>query len=196
MLGEVAGLERARQRDVRKLFADCPSSVGGRLQSCRRECAEQWAGDAGYAHAEQRMRYAVTPDGRYFVVRGRLWRCTDPNLPDVQRSELTRELMKARRNKRQAMRAGDAEARERARQRVDAAKHALGERGPVWWTDGAPDYNRKMARNTPYAEWFASLAVPENEPTVFSSTDLGSGSPGCSGSAHKPHIFRRREQAV
>ena len=40
---------------------------------------------------------------------------------------------------------------------VDAAKVALGERGPVWWTDGAPDLNRHMARNTPYAAWFASL---------------------------------------
>jgi hypothetical protein len=39
---------------------------------------------------------------------------------------------------------------------VDAAKRALGERGPVWWTDGAPDYNRRMARNTPYASWFAA----------------------------------------
>jgi len=24
----------------------------------------------------------------------------------------------------------------------------------VWWTDGAPDYNRRLARNTPYAAWF------------------------------------------
>jgi hypothetical protein len=40
---------------------------------------------------------------------------------------------------------------------VDAAKRALGERGPVWWTDGAPDLNRRMAKGTPYAEWFAGL---------------------------------------
>ena len=39
--------------------------------------------------------------------------------------------------------------------RVDAAKRALGERGPVWWTDGAPDYNRRMVIDTPYAAWFA-----------------------------------------
>lgn len=44
-----------------------------------------------------------------------------------------------------------------ARGRVNAAKVALGERGPVWWTDGAPDLNRHMARNTPYADWFAAL---------------------------------------
>jgi len=35
-----------------------------------------------------------------------------------------------------------------ARAAVDAAKVALGERGPVWWDDGAPDYNRHMAKNT------------------------------------------------
>ena len=44
-----------------------------------------------------------------------------------------------------------------ARARVDAAKVALGERGPVWWDDGAPDLNRHMAKNTPYAEWAAGL---------------------------------------
>ena len=40
-----------------------------------------------------------------------------------------------------------------ARAGVDAAKVALGERGPVWWDDGAPDFNRHMAKNTPYKEW-------------------------------------------
>ncbi len=103
------------------------------------------------------MRYPVTPDGRYFVVRGRLWRCADPSLDDGTRDALTRELMGARRAKRDAMRRSDDAAREAARARVDAAKRALGERGPAWWTDGAPDYNRRMARNTPYADWFAAL---------------------------------------
>jgi hypothetical protein len=101
--------------------------------------------------------YPVTPDGRYFVVRGRLWRCSDPRLTAEHRAGLTCELMAARREKGRAMRAGDAEARELARRRVDAAKQALGERGAVWWTDGAKDWNRHMARNSPYAEWFASL---------------------------------------
>jgi hypothetical protein len=36
---------------------------------------------------------------------------------------------------------------------VHAAKVALGERGPVWWADGAPDLNRRLVRNTPYADW-------------------------------------------
>ena len=47
-----------------------------------------------------------------------------------------------------------------ARAAVDAAKVALGERGTPWWTDGAPDYNRKMARSTPYAGWFERVSKP------------------------------------
>jgi hypothetical protein len=104
------------------------------------------------------MKYPMTPDGRYFVVRGRLWRCSNPGLSVEMRTRLTSELMTARRHKGQAMRAGNAALEERARQRVDEAKHALGERGPVWWSDGALDWNRHLARNTPYADWFASLA--------------------------------------
>lgn len=44
-----------------------------------------------------------------------------------------------------------------ARAHVDAAKQGLGERGPVWWDDGSADVNRRMARNTEYAAWYASL---------------------------------------
>jgi hypothetical protein len=28
--------------------------------------------------------YPATPDGRYFVLRGRLWRCSDPALSDAE----------------------------------------------------------------------------------------------------------------
>ena len=55
------------------------------------------------------------------------------------------------------MRTGDLQAREAAREQVDEAKIALGERGEPWWTDGAPDWNQHMVKNTPYAEWFHSL---------------------------------------
>ena len=99
--------------------------------------------------------YPVTPDGRYFVVRGRLWRRANPNLPGVERAQLVSDLMHARRQAAAALRAQDANAQSLARQRVDAAKRGLGERGAVWWHDGAPDYNRRMARNTPYAGWYA-----------------------------------------
>lgn len=36
-------------------------------------------------------------------------------------------------------------------------KRALEERGPVWWTDGSPDLNRRMVATTPYKQWFAEL---------------------------------------
>lgn len=70
-------------------------------------------------------------------------------------------LMQARRGVREALRSGDAAVLAGARAGVDAAKHALGERGPVWWDDGTPDYNRHMARNTPYADWWRGIAGPE-----------------------------------
>ena len=69
------------------------------------------------------------------------------------------ELMSARRAKQLAMRGGNLIAREAARARVDAAKIELGKRGPVWWDDGAPDYNRRLARTTPYADWWANLVA-------------------------------------
>ncbi len=99
----------------------------------------------------------MTPDGRYLVVRGRLWRRADPRLPEDERARLTRELMAARRDKGAAVRRGDDAAREDARRRVEAAKRALGERGPVWWDDGAPDLTRHLARTGPYADWYASV---------------------------------------
>lgn len=101
--------------------------------------------------------HPVTPDGRYFVVRGRLWRRANPALPPDIRDRLVGDLMNARRAIRDARRIGDAAAEAEARSTVDATKRALGERGPVWWEDDAPDYNRHMARNTPYAAWFALL---------------------------------------
>jgi hypothetical protein len=100
--------------------------------------------------------YPSTPDGRYFVVRGRLWRKSNPALSAEQRALLVKQLMDARRRLRGEQ---SPEARAAAREAVDAAKTALGERGPVWWTDGAPDYNRKLVKNTPYAAWFEQGAT-------------------------------------
>ncbi len=91
------------------------------------------------------------------MVRGRLWRLSNPGLAPEVRQYLVDGLMRARRQVGLALKAGDKDAERRARAAVDEAKHALGERGPVWWTDGAPDYNRKMAANTPYAAWYAAL---------------------------------------
>lgn len=102
-------------------------------------------------------QHPVTPDGRYFVVRGRLWRISDPRLDPDRRKALVEGLMDARRAVARTKRAKDGRAEGRARAAVDEAKRALGERAPVWWDDGQPDYNQHMARNTPYAEWFAGL---------------------------------------
>ena len=41
------------------------------------------------------MNHPVTPDGRYFVVRGRLWRRADPALPAARRDALVHDLMNA-----------------------------------------------------------------------------------------------------
>jgi hypothetical protein len=103
-------------------------------------------------------KHPVTPDDRYFVVRGRLWRLSNPNLDPTMREALVKELMHARRAVGVAKRAGDGAAEDAAHEVVDRAKRALGERGPLWWEDDALDYNRHMARNSPYADWFAALA--------------------------------------
>ena len=95
-----------------------------------------------------------TPDGRYIVVRGRLWRAMNPALAPEEAQRWVDTLMAARRAVGTAGRDGDAPAVQHARKQVDLAKHALGERGPVWWTDGAPDLNRHMAHTTPYAAWY------------------------------------------
>jgi hypothetical protein len=100
------------------------------------------------------LKYPVTPDRRYFVVRGRLWRMADPGLDKAARTRLVHQLMAARRAVGLALEAGDAPGEASARAAVDAAKRGLGERGPPWWDDGAPDFNRLMAKDTPYADWY------------------------------------------
>jgi hypothetical protein len=100
------------------------------------------------------MKERVTPDGRYFVVRGRLWRRANPELSTEKREMLIRELMNARRAVKTALRSGVAGELALARKAVDEAKISLGERGPVWWTDGSPDLNRQKVKDSPYAEWY------------------------------------------
>ena len=89
----------------------------------------------------------------------------DPRSPEVvalelssfQLHRLTGRLMAARRAVAAAQRAGSGEQLRAARAAVHEAKVALGERGPVWWEDGAPDYNRRLVENTPYASWYETL---------------------------------------
>lgn len=99
----------------------------------------------------------LTPDGRYLIVRGRLWRTHDPALPEPTRTRLVEQLMGARRAVRAALHSGNDAALQQARAAVQAAKVGLGERGAVWWNDGSPDYNRHLVKNTPYAAWYAAL---------------------------------------
>jgi hypothetical protein len=82
----------------------------------------------------------------------------NPKLDEAERAGLVGRLMKARRAVRDAKRSADLKAEAAAHKAVDDAKRALGERGPIWWEDGAPDLNRHMAKNTLYADWYAKLA--------------------------------------
>ncbi len=76
-----------------------------------------------------------TPDGHYVIIDGRKWRATNPNLPEEVRQKWVNELMSARRAVGAAKKASDKDAEEKARDRVQTAKEALGERGPKWWED-------------------------------------------------------------
>lgn len=62
--------------------------------------------------------------------------------------------MDARRAVRKALKLGLDPELAQARAKVHSAKEQLGERGAVWWTDGAPDFNRHLIKNTPYADWW------------------------------------------
>lgn len=105
--------------------------------------------------------HSTTPDGRYFVVKGQLWRCTNPSLDDAVRQHWVKALMAARRAVKSAKASADDAQLRAARAQVQDAKVALGERGPVWWNDGSPDFNRRQVRHTPYAAWYESLAPKE-----------------------------------
>jgi hypothetical protein len=67
------------------------------------------------------------------------------------------DLMAARRAVKNAKASGDQGAEAEAHRAVDRVKQALGERGPVWWKDGAPDLNRQMVKNTPYSAWYTEV---------------------------------------
>jgi hypothetical protein len=75
--------------------------------------------------------HPITPDGRYFLVRGRLWRMSNPTLPHEVRYILVSDLMTARRAVREAKKAGNRAGEAAAHEAVDRAKRALGERGTM-----------------------------------------------------------------
>ncbi|MEX0606360.1 MAG: hypothetical protein WD623_17290 [Marinobacter sp.] len=102
-----------------------------------------------------------TPDGRYLVVKGRLWRSANPDLSEPVYREQVKHLMAARRAVHQAQKSDNENQERDARAKVDEAKRALGERGPVWWSDGARDYTQHKIENTPYADWYRSIDASE-----------------------------------
>jgi hypothetical protein len=119
------------------------------------------------------LKHPVTLDGRYFVFRGRLWRLSNPRLPAAERTALVSGLMTARSAVRSARIAGDQSAEAAAHHAVNVAKRKLGERGVVWWTDGSPDLNRYMVKNTPYASWYSGLRTADRRAQRAQSLDMG-----------------------
>ena len=108
------------------------------------------------------MEYPTTPEGRFFVVKGQLWRCSNPNLAESVRQQLVNDLMAARRAVKSAKASCDPARIKAARALVQVAKEGLGERGPIWWRDGSPDFNRYKVANTPYAAWYRSVTADDH----------------------------------
>ena len=88
----------------------------------------------------------VTPDGRYLLIEGRRWRATDPAIPEARRAELTRALMAWRREVR---RTKGTDGERAARDGVQAAKVALGERGTPWWEQTDDERRTRWSANVP-----------------------------------------------
>ncbi len=107
-----------------------------------------------------RKPHPTTPDGRYFISKAKLWRKTDPQLSNKERRAAIKAMMQARRDGAKA--ATEAEAQD-ARMRINAAKTRLGEAGPVWWDDGAPDESGLAPANSSYADWWAGLSEQEKK---------------------------------
>jgi hypothetical protein len=128
-------------------------------------------------HAQPKTQEAplFTPDGRYVVVRGRLWRTSNPDLDVDERQKWVNDLMRARRDIAAARRGNDPVKLASARAQVNTAKCALGERGPVWWMDGAPDFNRHLARTSPYRDWYETITAHALNDEVDHSGGHGSG---------------------
>jgi hypothetical protein len=82
----------------------------------------------------------------------------NPDLDEAEQADLVGKLIVARRAVRDAKKAADREAEAASHMVVDEGKRALGERGLVRWDDGSPDFNQHMAKNTPYADWYARFA--------------------------------------
>lgn len=98
-----------------------------------------------------------TPDGHHVIINGRRWRASDPEIPDEPAAILRRELMSARRAVGAALKSADTGAERNARDRVQRAKVALGERGTPWWEQTSQE------RRDRWAELVDLLAAPPAE---------------------------------
>ncbi|GAA3956048.1 DUF3253 domain-containing protein [Allohahella marinimesophila] len=91
--------------------------------------------DTRFQRIEDMTENSSSTKEGYVLIKGRHWRCTDPKIPENLRQQLVNELMAARRAVAAGKKAGDEEGIAAARARVQAAKVALGERGPKWWLE-------------------------------------------------------------
>lgn len=96
----------------------------------------------------EKEKYPSTSDGRYLIINNRKWRKTDPSVPEQLRTQLVAVLMQARRDVAAALRMQDKQAEENARNRVNDAKIALGERGEVWWEPYSDSGLRQRIKST------------------------------------------------
>jgi|GEM_PF-480483 len=88
---------------------------------------------------------ASSDDERFFVMKGRRWRRTDPDIPEDLNQQLTKELMSARRAVKAAKASGVETDLRAARARVQDAKVALGERGQPWWEEPSyPELGKRL----------------------------------------------------
>ncbi|MEU3063757.1 hypothetical protein AB0P12_25365 [Streptomyces subrutilus] len=88
----------------------------------------------------------TTADGHHVIIHGRRWRATDPAVPADVGERLRGHLMAARRAVAAARRHEDSRAERAARDRVQTAKVALGERGVPWWEQSADERRTRWTR--------------------------------------------------
>ena len=88
----------------------------------------------------------TTDDGRYLVIDGRRWRATDPAIPQDRRRQLTNVLMAWRR---EVGRSKGTDGERTARDGVQAAKVALGERGTPWWEQSDDERRARWETDPP-----------------------------------------------
>ena len=105
--------------------------------------------------ADKNRRRVQTPDRRYLVVGDKLLRSYNPDLPNDRIDELLIVLFNSRRDLRRARQREGTEPPELVGA-IEAARLALGQSGPVWWDDGAPDLDGAPVLSTCYAEWYKS----------------------------------------